>query len=207
VPVYQTYSEEQLLGLLNRGDHAAFTEIYNRFWEELADAAYQRLHSREDAEEVVQEVFVSLYIRRSEISPKTSLIAYLKTALKYKVIDAYRVQQMHYKNIDSIIKENCIPDLQPDVRLNLKELQKDLLELVHKLPPKCQEVFTKSRFEHLSHQSIADTMGISVSTVKKHLNKAIQILRQNLSSDHLELMIICVFLLSAHNLTSLLPVK
>lgn len=198
--VYQTYSEPQLLCLLKKGDHAAFTEIYERFWEVLADTAYQRLHSHEDAEEVVQEVFVSLYIRRLEISPKTTLIAYLKTALKYRVIDAYRLQQMHYKNISNIIEENCIPDLQPDAQLNLKNLQQELLFSVGKLPPKCQEVFTKSRFEHLSHQAIADTMGISISTVKKHLNKAIQILRKELSGDHLQLMVICVLLLSQQDM-------
>lgn len=200
---YNTYSEEKLLLLLQKGDHAAFTEIYNRHWENLADAAYQRLHSHEDAEEVVQEVFVNLYIRRAEISPAGSLIAYLKTALKYKVIDAYRVQQLHYKNIDNIIQENAIPDLMPDDELNIKELQKKLLELVSKLPPKCREVFVKSRFEHLSHQCIADRMGISVSTVKKHLNKAIHILRNELNSGHLELMIICALALSHSCLKSI----
>ncbi|MDP9078897.1 MAG: RNA polymerase sigma-70 factor [Bacteroidota bacterium] len=191
--VYQTYSEKQLLNFFKAGDHAAFTEIYNRCWEELADAAYQRLHSHEDAEEVVQEVFVSLYVRRKEISLKTTLIAYLKTALKYKVIDAYRTQQLHYKHIDNIIKETLICDPQPDEQLSLKQLNNDILEIIDKLPAKCREVFIKSRFEHLSHQYIADKLGITVSTVKKHLHKATQILRKELNRDQFDLIIICVF--------------
>ena len=106
--IYHTYNEEQLIEFLRSGDHAAFTEIYNRYWEKLANAAYQRLHSREDAEEVVQEVFVNLYSRRKELSPKSTIEAYLKTALKFKVIDAFNLSEVYKISKQPILPVNII---------------------------------------------------------------------------------------------------
>lgn len=194
--VYHTYNEEQLIAFLRSGDHAAFTEIYNRYWEKLADAAFQRLRSREDAEEVVQEVFVSLYIRREEVNPKSTIEAYLKTALKFKVIDAYRAQQLHYNHIDNLIQEASLPPLLADDQLDIKELKKRVREAADKLPEKCREVFMMSRYEQLSHQEIADRTGITTSTVKKHLHKAMQILREEFKGNHFDLMLLCFMLLA-----------
>lgn len=192
--VYHTYNEEQLIAFLRTGDHAAFTEIYNRYWEKLADAAFQRLRSREDAEEVVQEVFVSLYIRREDISPKSTLEAYLKTALKFKVIDAYRAQQLHYTHIDKLIEEASLQPLAADDQLDIKELKKRVREAAERLPEKCREVFIMSRYEQLSHQEIADRTGIAVSTVKKHLHRAMEILREEFKGNQFDLMMICMLI-------------
>ncbi|MES2458224.1 MAG: RNA polymerase sigma-70 factor [Bacteroidota bacterium] len=192
--VYHTYSEEQLIAFLRSGDHAAFTEIYNRYWEKLADAAYQRLRSREEAEEVVQEVFVSLYVRREEISPRSTLEAYLKTALKFKVIDAYRSQQLHYNHIDSLRQEASLPPLPADDQLDMKDLKKRVRDAADRLPDRCREVFIMSRYEQLSHQEIAERTGIAVSTVKKHLHRAMEILREEFKGNHFELMLLCLLL-------------
>jgi len=190
--IYHTITEEQLITFLQSGDHAAFTEIYNRYWETLADAAYQRLHSREDAEEIVQEIFVNLYIRRQEINPKSTLEAYLKTALKFKVIDAYRAQQLHYNHIDKLIIETQEHPIASDDQLDTKELKKRILQATGRLPEKCREVFIMSRFEQLSHQEIADKAGISVSTVKKHLHRAMDSLRKEFRSNEFDIMLVCM---------------
>jgi len=190
--IYHTITEEQLITFLKSGDHAAFTEIYNRYWEILADAAYQRLHSKEDAEEIVQEIFVNLYIRRQEINPKSTLEAYLKTALKFKVIDAYRAQQLHYNHIDKLIIEAQEQPIASDDQLDIKELKKRILQATGRLPEKCREVFMMSRFEQLSHQEIADKAGISVSTVKKHLHRAMDSLRKEFRSNEFDIMLVCM---------------
>jgi RNA polymerase sigma-70 factor (family 1) len=189
---YHTITEEQLITLLQSGDHAAFTEIYNRNWEKLADAAYQRLHSREDAEEIVQEIFVNLYIRRQEINPRSTLEAYLKTALKFKVIDAYRAQQLHYSHIDKLIIESQERPIASDDQIDIKNLKKRILQATGMLPEKCREVFMMSRFEQLSHQEIADKAGISVSTVKKHLHRAMDSLRKEFRSNEFDIILVCM---------------
>jgi RNA polymerase sigma-70 factor (family 1) len=192
--IYHKITEEQLITLLQSGDHAAFTEIYNRNWEKLADAAYQRLHSREDAEEIVQEIFVNLYIRRHDINPKSTLEAYLKTALKFKVIDAYRAQQLHYNHIDRLIIESQERPIASDDQIDIKNLKKRIVQATALLPEKCREVFMMSRFEQLSHQEIADKADISVSTVKKHLHRAMETLRKEFRSNEFDIILVCMAL-------------
>ncbi|QIL40349.1 RNA polymerase sigma-70 factor [Pedobacter sp. HDW13] len=171
-------TDADLLALLKLGKEDAFVVIYHRYWECLINAAYQRLRSRSDAEEVVQEVFVNLYLRRNEIEPKSTLEAYLKTALKYKVIDMYRLQQLHYKHIDNLIAETQVNPQAADDELAIREFKLSVLSACQKLPQKCREVFIMFRFEELSHKEIALRTSISVSTVKKHLHKAMFFLRE-----------------------------
>nr|WP_199077771.1 RNA polymerase sigma-70 factor [Pedobacter sp. ASV19] len=190
------FSDAELILQLKLGNENAFTEIYNRYWEILLNAAYQRLRSREDAEEVVQEVLVSLYFRRKEIDPKSTLEAYLKTALKFKVIDAYRLQQLHYKHLDNLIAETTLSPVTPDDQLEIKEFKTLVLSSCKKLPEKCREVFMMFRFEELSHQEIAERSAISISTVKKHLHKAMVLLREEFKGSTIKLLIACLLFLT-----------
>jgi RNA polymerase sigma-70 factor (family 1) len=187
-------SESDLIDLLKSGDQAAFAEIYNRYWRLLVDAAYQRLKSLEAAEEAVQDVFVNFYIRRSTINLNSSLEAYLKTALKFKVYNLYRSQAVRYNYLSSLIGENYVDSASPDKALESKELKTQILSVMEKMPDKCKEVFLLSRFEHLSHQEIAERMNISVSTVKKHITKAKSIIRFEFKSYNTDFLIICIFI-------------
>lgn len=192
----EKFSDADLIAQLRLGDENAFTEIYRRYWEVLLNTAYQRLRSKEDAEEVVQEIFVNLYFRRNEIDPKSTLEAYLKTALKFKVIDTYRLQQLHYKHIDNLIAETNLSPVLPDHQLESKEFKTLILSACSKLPEKCREVFMMFRFEELSHQEIARRAEISVNTVKKHLHKAMLFLREEFKGSRTYLMIACLLFLS-----------
>jgi len=186
---YNTLTDADLIVRLRAADEDGFTEIYNRYWETLINAAYQRLHSREDAEEVVQEVFVDIYFRRREIYPASTLEAYLKTALKFKVINAYRSQQLHYKHVDNLIAETNISQVDPHKAFEMKESRLMLLTACKKLPEKCRQVFMMFRFEELSHQEIAERAAISVSTVKKHIHKAMLFLKDEFKDSRIYLLI------------------
>lgn len=196
MPLYPTYSDEQLIELLRLGDQVAFTEIFNRYWGDLLDIAYQRLKSREASEEVVQEIFLNLYVRSERVAPKSTLRAYLKSALKYKVIDAYRAQQMYYKHLDRMVEEIQVDVIRPNQVLEMKEFRRRVRRIAEKLPEKCREAFVLSRFDELSHQEIASRMGISVVTVKSHLNKALKIVREELGGNRVEFLAVCFFMFS-----------
>lgn len=192
--VYKSYDESELILLLKSGNQAAFAEIYNRYWTILIDTAYQRLKSIEAAEEIVQDVFVSFFLRREQIFLNSTLEAYLKTALKYKVYNVYRSQQVHLSHLDAIINDQKIDPLTPDLVLEVKELQTRVRQVADKMPEKCRKVFLLSRFEHLSQQEIADQMGISISTVKKHMTKALDIMRTEFNDHKSDLLAICMFI-------------
>lgn len=193
---YSILDDQQLIDYLKEGNHFAFNEIYKRFWRMSINTAFQRLKSKEMAEEVVQEVFVSLFIRRASIQLKSSLEAYIRLAIKNRIIDAFRAQKSQEQlQIAEANNEEPSP-AQPDEALEYKELRDKIKSSTDKLPEKCREVFLMSRFEHLSHQEISDRTGISISTVKKHINKALKILKEDFQDQHLDILIVCLFVFS-----------
>ncbi len=194
-PHFSVFSDQKLLGLMRDDNTAAFEEIYNRYWRVLVDVAFQRLKSKEAAQEIVQEVFINLFIKRNEVEINTSLEAWLKTALKYKVFNIYRSQQVHLAHLNEVIRQNQISPPMPDEEMTLKEIRDKVNLVTAKLPNKCRQVFILSRMEHLSIKEISEKLSISVSTVKKHLTRALTALREELREDHINSLGLIVVLL------------
>lgn len=174
---YSAYSDQELTALLKEGDHAAFTEIYNRFWKVLLNLAYQRLKSVEASEELVQDLFISLFQRREELELQSTLAAYLKTALKYRVFNLMRSEKVAIAHQDSLGRATYNAPATPEEIYEHSELRNKIYKVASRMPEKCREVFLMSRFEQLSQQEIADRLDISVSTVQKHITKALSILK------------------------------
>ena len=175
-------SDEQLLQQMSGGDMQAFTELYRRYWEDLFITATKALRGKEEAADVVQEVFLSLWNRRNDLDLQGSLAAYLHTSVRYKCI--------HYieKNItrrDYLVQlvEVTISVSSPNAEINLqlKEMQQVINNTVAKMPPKMQKVYKLSRQEHLSYKEISDCMNISVETVKKHIHHALHLIKKDIA--------------------------
>ena len=166
------YTDKELLQRISEDDSMAFTILYRRYWEDMFVTAAKALRDKTEASDVVQDVFLSLWNRRHELSIEGPLINYLHTAVRYKVI--------HYiqKNI-TLLADVSVNWLSPDaeVNLQLEELQKALSSVVTKMPPKMQQVYILSRREQLSHKEIAEQLSVSVETVKKHIQHALQLIK------------------------------
>ncbi|GAA4795246.1 RNA polymerase sigma-70 factor [Olivibacter ginsenosidimutans] len=187
MPNLQDKSDRELFHLMVLDDEAAFNEIYDRYWKVLCYAAYKRVKSTVTAEEIVQEVFISLYARRYEIQLEVSLLAYLKRAVQYKVYNVYRDMLMRERFLEQKAYEPEKQPMQPDHLLQRKELRQSIDDVTNTLPDKCRDVFVMSRLEELSHKEIADKLHIAISTVKKHLTKALTTLRREFSNKHLDI--------------------
>ena len=177
---YSDFSDEQLFIFVKQDNRKAFEEIYNRYWSYLLDYAYKPLQSRQKAEDIVQEIFISLYQRRHSIELLVSLKAYLSKALKFKVLNELRSQIVRdtyqknaFLNTSSKIDFVC--------HLETKELQRNLHKQIQELPDKCKRAFLLSREENLSYKDISGGLGISVSTVEKHIIKALKTLKVKLN--------------------------
>lgn len=174
--------DTELLALIRIADRSAFEELYNRYWDVLLDTAYRRLGYIELAEEIVQDIFVSLFVRRAHIEIKSSLEGYLKNALKYKIFDVFRSMDVHSKYVNAVLRQEAPCYLTPENDLEAKELSQKIEAVTCKLPEKCREVFLLSRIENMSNKSIAEKLGISISTVEKHIGKAMTIMRRDFSN-------------------------
>ncbi|MDR3697045.1 RNA polymerase sigma-70 factor [Mucilaginibacter sp.] len=177
---YNSLSDHELTGLLKTGDRAAFTEIYQRYKWVLFLHALKRIRDREQAKDIIQELFTTLWDRRNDLELRTHLSGYLYTSVRNRIIKSFAHQQVESDYINSlgasVNQENCVTDH--------KVRQSNLAALIEKeineLPEKMREVFLLSRKQNLSHKEIAFQLGIEESTVKRQISNALKILRVKL---------------------------
>ena len=186
------YTDEQLLQQMADDDRQAFTMLYRRYWEDLFITAAKALRGKEEAADVVQDVFLSIWNRRNELNIQGSLAAYLHTSVRYKCIH-YIEKNITRRDYLSQLAEVEVSNssMNAETDLQLKEMQQTISKTVAGMPAKMQEVYKLSRQEHLSYKEIAESMGISVETVKKHIQHALHLIRTNLP-PHTFILIILV---------------
>jgi RNA polymerase sigma-70 factor (ECF subfamily) len=184
VDTVRLYTDEDLLLQIAAGDRHAFSILYSRYWDELFTSAARVLRGTEEAEDVIQDVFLSLWKRREELSVSGSVAGYLHTSVRYKAIH-YIEKNITRRDYLTLLMNTAVETLPPDSELQLqfKELQKLISDAVACMPSKMQEVYKLSRQQYLSHQEIADKLGISAETVKKHIQHALATIKAALSKS------------------------
>jgi RNA polymerase sigma-70 factor (family 1) len=176
MPGYTTYTDDELLQLLGKGDEPAFTEIYNRYWEKLLVIGYYYLHNRQAAEDLVQEVLLSLWRRRTEATIH-SLNAWLATAVKFGVFKAIvrdKKKREVAKDLSRVQAYN-----ETEEKLEAKMVQECLHGLVESLPEKTRLVFAY-REEEIKLTEIGRKTDLSPKAVEYHITKALRALREGL---------------------------
>ncbi|MDI9861968.1 RNA polymerase sigma-70 factor [Flectobacillus rhizosphaerae] len=180
----------ELFSLLQEGKSMAFDEIYERYWSKLYAYAYNRLRDKETCEEIIQEVFVSLWANRKTTKIESSVSGYLYQAVKFQMLNFMKSAEVrnNYLAQFSHFRDQLFDDSNNE-SIAFNELRMMLEKSMSDLPEKCQEVFRMSRVQHLSIQEIAQQLNISHKTVENHLTKALKHLREDLG-DFLILMVV-----------------
>lgn len=172
---YQLYDNKDLLGLLSNNDEIAFTELYDRFWQKLFAMAYCRLKEIETAEDIVHDVFASLWANRQQITIE-SLDNYLATAVKYMVLDKLKKKERERLYKDTFDQPRVV-EMTIETSLHYKRILEALNNEVNRLPERCRLVFNYSRNENMPVKQIAEKLNISTSTVENQINKALKQLK------------------------------
>lgn len=178
--LYSTFSDDKLFDLLKSGDDLAFAEIYNRYWNRMLTVAVNKIGNLADAEEIVQDIFISVWKRRKTLELSSTFNNYFAVAVKYQVIKLLSKRSNQKKYIDTISNKHSLLDNSTQELLDFEALKKQLSALVADLPEKCQLVYKLSRDEGMSQKQIATELGVAEKTVEAHLGKAIKLLRKNL---------------------------
>jgi len=178
---YRSFTDNELLGLIQSGDKYAFEEIYERFNGLLYIYACKLVTDKEDARDIVQEIFVYLW-SNPNIKIKSQLSAYLYTAVRYKVfdwLDKNKSKSNYLLSLENFADQgNCITD----DYIREKEFASIIEKEVSLLPPKMRQIFEMSRQQHLSQKEIAEILHLSDKTVKKQMSNALKVLRLKLTS-------------------------
>ena len=171
IPIHDSVLVQQLC----QEDRKAFEIIYSKYWRPLLDAAWKGLHDKQAAEDLVQGVFLSLWQNRNQLQIN-NLEAYLKTAVRYKVLNhVVRTKRTleFFESFYEIFQEKNTPEA--------SFLAKNLMELIHAyaatLPVKRREIFMLYIQSRLTTKEIAETLGLTQKTVQNQLGISLQGLR------------------------------
>ncbi|TCC87876.1 RNA polymerase sigma-70 factor [Pedobacter hiemivivus] len=175
--LYSNLTDQELSGLLKSGNPTVFAEIYNRYKAVLYLHAYRMIQNREEAKDVVQELFAAIWANHEKLIIKTTLSAYLYGAIRNRILDVIAHQKIVLKYTDTLQSFLEAGESVTDDQIREKELTAIIETEISLMPPKMREVFELSRQQDLSHKQIAAQLNISDKTVKKQVSKAIKLLR------------------------------
>jgi len=175
-------SDDTLIQSFKNGSNKAFTEIYNRYWKKLFTAAANKLDNHEEAEDIVQQIFVSIWLRREQLDIHAQLHSYLAVAVRYRVFKALNARSKHKHCGDDVLESALlnIPDDSTRQWLQFDETNMRVNNLVATLPEKCRLIFEMSRLEGHSHKQIASELKLSEKTVEWYIGKAIKVIKKGL---------------------------
>lgn len=170
----------ELVELMSKGSEPAFLEIYHRYKGILYQFAYRRLQDQLEVDDIIQELFATLWVKRETLDLKTNVSGYLYAAVRNRILDIIAHKQVESVYIQSLQEFVDHGNAITDHRLRQNMLQELIEKEVANLPKKMREVFELSRKYHLSHKEISEKLEISEKTVKNQINNALKILRVKL---------------------------
>jgi RNA polymerase sigma-70 factor, ECF subfamily len=174
-----TSDKKHIVDKIVFGDKKDFEILFNENYERLAYYAYQYLKDKDNAEDVVQELFSKLWINRVELPKDANINAYLYSAVRNACLNQIKhqkVKEAHFSNFE-------IPVLNNDYienKIDANDLSKLIETAIFELPPERQKIFLLSREQGLKYQEVADKLGISIKTVEAQMGKALRSLREQL---------------------------
>jgi len=177
---YHSLSDLELADLLKLGDPEAFAEIYERYFGVLYLHAYHRLRDKDEAKDLIQELFYALWSKRETLDFRSNFSHYLYTWVRNRIINAISHKQVEAKYISAALTLNAGAEELTDHLVRERQLAAIIEGEIKSLPPKMREVFELSRKSNLTHKAIAEQLDISEQTVRSHVKNALKILRTKL---------------------------
>lgn len=179
---YTLCTDEELTDLLKSGDRNAYAMIYQRYWLVLYRHARKMLQNDEEARDVVQDIFVTLWAKQEGLDLNTSISAYLYAAVRNKILNLFKRSRIEDNHLDSLRVFISNGENITDHLVRERTLSALIEQEITLLPNRMRQVFELKRKSNLSYKEIAEQMNISDLTVKTQMNKAIKTLRLRLGS-------------------------
>ncbi|TCD26528.1 sigma-70 family RNA polymerase sigma factor [Pedobacter psychrodurus] len=193
-------SDSNLFELIKASNHLAYTSIIDKYWEELFRHIYPKIKNSEDAKDIVQDIFLSLWKNRLNISlnEKDSLAPYLFRSAKYAVINYFSRPGITIADEQKLSAAlNAPSETKTDDKLLINELQNLLEREVNQLPERLQLPYRLSREQDLSIREIAKKLSLSEQTVKNNISAALSAIRFKLGKYNSEGTIIYILAFAA----------
>ena len=161
-----------------------FKHIFDMYYPRIWFFVKEYIKNEQDAKDIMQNIFLTLYEKRNSLKPNTNLNAYLFTLAKsqclnylkhLRVVEKYSMT-VQAEQQETFINYYAMNTFEPD-QMDIESLELLVEEAINHLPEQCRKVFEMSRYDGLKNKEIAQKMGISIKTVEAHISNALRILR------------------------------
>lgn len=172
------HTEKELVQKLIEGDSFAFEVLFYKYRNKVKGFAVKMVPAQVDPEEIVQEVFVKLWIKKEEVNPEKDFQSYLFSIAKNLILDHLKsaVNRKLYF-VGEHFQQDLLDDEGPDNVLR-EGAEDKLQQLINEIPERRREIFRLSRFEGMSYKQIAERLNISENTVDSQIRNALAFLRK-----------------------------
>ena len=171
----------ELISRIKEGDESAFRIVFDLYSSKLYAFSYRFLKEKEPCQEVVQEVFLNLWINRAKLDTQYPIAPYLYTITRRLTLNVLRhvatsqsAMNKMWLNVKKVSNET-------EEEVFLEDLSRFTEQVLSKMPKQQQLIFRMSRHQELSYDEIAEELNISRNTVKNHLVAALKTLRTQLN--------------------------
>jgi len=180
-----SFSDADLMSEIKAGSMRAFDQLYYRYCKRLLSFSISIVKSREEAENIVQEVFLALWVNRSQISNDASVKYYIFTIAYNTAISALRKKARDEKFLEQLKDLQELTSEPEDMQTEYTDLKGKLSEIINELPARQREIFILHKVDGLKYQEIASKLNISVNTIENHMSRALKTIRSKLGKNSL----------------------
>jgi RNA polymerase sigma-70 factor (family 1) len=173
VPTEPPYSEKELLRQIARGDEASFSYVFELYQDKVFKSAWLYLKSEDLAKEVVQDVFIKLWSKRTELEGVQSFSSWFMTLAKNHIIDYVRKLATQEAVDKKWASDHPDHEDSTDFKVRTSQYERLIEEALGELSPQQQAVFKLARAKGLTYEQIGVELSLAPNTVKTHMARAL----------------------------------
>jgi RNA polymerase sigma-70 factor (family 1) len=194
LPTTSTYNEPELLRLTAQGDESAFKSLFDQYWDHIYSVAFHLTKSVPLAEDLVQEIFLKIWIKRKELNGIEQFDNYLFIVARNHIYEALKKEQRESRLRQPLLDWFEQQLATPEQQLLLKESTELIGQAIARLTPQQQAIWKMTRELGMSHEQVARELNLSRNTVRNHLVNSLKTMREWLD-DHASPLVLIVCLL------------
>lgn len=192
--------QQQLLSQLSKGDEPSFNALYRAYSRPLFLRVVNMIKSEDDAQEIIQELFIKLWQNRDTIDTIKSFQSYIFTIANNLVYNYFRKISHDQALIQKLLINAADHYLDGQALLENKEAGEIFQKAINQLTPQCKQVFQLCKIDGKSHKEVAELMGISMPTVNSHMTNAVRSIREYILKNQ----DVAILLLSAYTVSAMM---
>jgi RNA polymerase sigma-70 factor (ECF subfamily) len=172
--------DNEIIGRIRKGDLNQFETLFRSSYASLVKYARTLIRDHDTSEEIVQDLFFSLWQNKEKIRIESSLNGYLFRSVHNRCLHYIEHLKVVERHENEMSEQSTYAESPADV-LQYKELQARIARTIEKLPERCGQIFCMSRFEGLKYSEIADKLSVSIKTVEANMGRALKEFRKALA--------------------------